>query len=156
MDTLHYIDCGLDNVYLHGVSTCVDDAGQEVLTIPAIGILHKAIAESVLKQEGLLSSREVRFLRTEMGLTQTELAELLGKDEQTIARWEKGVIALPKAEEMILRVLAYEILSIGGQPFATEMSKAVRPSAAVRTHNIDFRPNLPGKIKYEPRLDVAA
>ena len=66
-------------------------------------------------QAPLLSSfngKEVRFLRTEMLLSQSSLARLLQLDEQTVARWEKGRTNIPGPADGTLRLLYLE--HIGG------------------------------------------
>ena len=68
MTIWHYTECGLDHVVIE-TSVTRDDAGDDVIAIPAIGLLHRAIAEGVINTMGVLTGREFRFLRTEMGLT---------------------------------------------------------------------------------------
>ena len=88
MAQFHYTQCGLDHVIIE-TEFVTDDAGEDVITIPAIGMLHRVIAEGVINAKGLLTGREFRFLGTEMGLTQDELAQVFHRDSQSIARWEK-------------------------------------------------------------------
>ena len=154
--TLHYTQCGLDNVYLRGLDLHIDDAGEEVLTIPGIGHLHKAIALSVLSQKGNLSPLEFKFLRTEMGMTQAELAETLGKETQTVARWEKGKVAIPRAEEMLIRLLSYETLDLSPTAVTVrETSQIVCHNAVERVHDILAKIS-DQEITYEPMYAKAA
>jgi transcriptional regulator with XRE-family HTH domain len=44
-------------------------------------------------------------LRKEYGLTQRELAQLLGVARNTVARWEIGLVEPPKIAEVALRGL---------------------------------------------------
>ena len=61
----HYTECGLVDVFILANHLKTDDHGEAVVTIPAIGILHKIIAEGVINADGILTGKEIRFLRTE-------------------------------------------------------------------------------------------
>ncbi|MBX8785526.1 transcriptional regulator, partial [Ochrobactrum sp. GRS2] len=84
MSKYHYIECGLDNVYINGLQFQRDDAGDEIITIPAINELHSLIATGIVTHEHGISGQELRYLRSEMGLTQSELAQFVHQDKQTI------------------------------------------------------------------------
>lgn len=107
----HYTECGLPNVWIQCISA-TDDAGQKVITIPGIGRLHKEIARGIVTSDDALSGSELRFLRTEIGLTQTELGELVGRKRLTIARWENGDSAPDGAAESLIRILVSSKLKL--------------------------------------------
>lgn len=113
MNAYHYTECGLDNVVVEGVDFVVDDAGEQVVTIPHVNGLHKAIATGIVVKKGSMTGRELRFLRSEMGLTQAELAQYVHREPLAISRWERGEVAEidPNAEAMI-RLLARESLEL--------------------------------------------
>jgi len=111
MTIWHYTECGLDHVVIE-TSVTRDDAGDEVIAIPAIGLLHRVIAEGVINTVGVLTGREFRFLRTEMGLTQGELAQFFHCDSQSIARWEKGQTPIDPVHDMVMRTLVAERLGL--------------------------------------------
>ena len=56
----------------------------------------------------LLTGKEVRFLRKEINLTQSELGRLFGVDAQTVARREKGENNVSGPAERLLRALYLE------------------------------------------------
>ncbi len=103
-----YDECGLDNVILRGLPVVTDDAGEEVVTIPNVNLLHRVLMAAVASKATGLQPKELRFLRTELGLTQAELAALVGKDTQTIGRWERGETSMEKSAEMVIRARALE------------------------------------------------
>jgi len=103
-----YDECGLDNVILEDFPIQVDDAGDEVVTFPNINMLHKVLVCAVASKDGGLKPKEIRFLRSEMGLSQAELAKLVGRDGQTIGRWERGETEMDQASEMVIRIKALE------------------------------------------------
>jgi len=92
-----YDECGLDNVILADLPVCVDDAGEDVVTIRNINQLHRVPMIEVARKDGGLTPKEIRFLRSEIGLSQAELAELVGRDGQTVGRWERGETPVDRA-----------------------------------------------------------
>lgn len=69
MSTYRYADSGLDNVIVEGVNFVADDSGEECVMIPNINGLHRTIAHGIVVRRGSMSGRELRFIRTEMGMT---------------------------------------------------------------------------------------
>jgi len=112
MNAYHYKECGLDNVIIEGMDSVVDHAGDETITIPAIGLLHNVIAEGIVMMPSKITGRELRFLRTEMGLTQEKLADVLKVTLLTISRWEREENPIKDTAEMLIRLMAVERLNI--------------------------------------------
>jgi len=112
MNRYHYKECGLDNIIIEGIDILEDADGEEVIHIPRINQLHRIIAEAILRRPSRLSGKELRFLRTRMGKTQAQLAELLHRDVQTIARWEKGEVDMDGNAETLFRLIAAEEMAI--------------------------------------------
>ena len=75
-----YDECGLDNVILADFPVTIDDVGEEVVMIENVNLLHRVLVGAVAVKEGGLTPKEVRFLRSEMGLSQAELAKLVGRE----------------------------------------------------------------------------
>lgn len=109
-----YDACGLDNVILLDLPVCVDDTGDEVVTIQRINALHRVLMIEVARKDGGLTPKEIRFLRTELGLSQAQLAELVGRDGQTVGRWERGETPVDRASEIVIRRKALEHASADG------------------------------------------
>lgn len=147
MKRYHYVECGLDNVIIEGVEITQDANGEEVVCIPAIGKLHKVIAEGILRHEGAMSGKELRFLRTEMGMTQAELGQLLHRDAQTIARWEKGETPIDGAADTLIRQLAAEKLGIDLHMKVEDLARLTVPTAAPREIIISKHDNDDYKLK---------
>ena len=106
-----YTECGLPDVWIECL--CLeDDAGEEIVRIPNIGILHKLISTEIVTSEGTLTGPELRYLRTEMGLTQSQLAELVHRERLTVSRWERGENTLDGATEAYIRILASSKLGL--------------------------------------------
>jgi transcriptional regulator with XRE-family HTH domain len=112
MEIYHYTECGLENVIIEGMDVVKDHDGEETVTIQAIGLLHQVIAEGIVMLPAKMSGRELRFLRTEMGLTQAQLAEVLRVTLLTISRWEREETPIHDAAEMLIRLMAVKRLEL--------------------------------------------
>jgi DNA-binding transcriptional regulator YiaG len=131
MDAYHYTESGLDNVIVYGMMPCVDDDGDRVITIPNIAGLHRAIAQAIVDHDAAISGKELRFLRTEMGMTQAELAKVVHHDPQSVARWEKSEHPMPPTAEALIRLLAKERLHLeAGRDSIEQLSERCIAAAA--------------------------
>ena len=107
----HYTECGLPNVWIEGCHV-EDDAGEETIRIPKVRSLHRLISKGIVTSAGTLTGPELRYLRTEMGLTQTQLGELVHRERLTVSRWERGESTLDGATEAYIRILASHKLEL--------------------------------------------
>ena len=138
MDAYHYTECGLDNVMVYGMMPCTDDDGDEVITIANVGGLHRAIARAIVEHAAGISGKELRFLRTEMGMTQAELAKVVHHDAQSVARWEKSECPITPTAEALIRLLAIERLKLDVHHETIEkLSERCVAGAAPQPINID-------------------
>jgi len=109
MSTLyHYSECGLPNVYLKNGFTLEEIDGEEYLSIEDVDGLHHAIALQLAEKKQSLTGREFRFFRQLFNHSRRVLGELLGVDQQTVGRWEKGESAIPKTVDAAIRQLYLE------------------------------------------------
>ena len=122
MKTYNYTECGLDNVLVHGVAFLKDDAGEEAVCIPNVNGLHRAIAYGIVTRRSAMTGRELRFLRTEMGMTQAELAELIHREPLAISRWERGEVPIDTNAETLIRLHAAETLDLSIDATVKEVS----------------------------------
>ncbi len=137
MTNYRYTECGLDNVTIHGMEIITDDAGEEVYRIKNIIGLHKVIAQCIITHNHGITPDELRFLRTEMGLTQSELAVKVNKDHQTIGRWERGDVPIDQNAEALIRMIAAEKLEVAQDMTAEETAARCISSAALEIIEID-------------------
>ena len=86
----HYTESGLDYVYLVDGFEVIETAYGPAVQVIQAGKLDRAIAATIVGLQKRLTGQEVRFLRGLMDITQQDLGRLLGKDAQTVARWEKA------------------------------------------------------------------
>ena len=103
-----YTASGLDNVFLaNGFKFRTTPYGKTV-AIDNVDGLHAAIGKYLVREKKILSGKEIRFLRHEMGLSQNRLATLLGVEEQSVARWEKGQVGVSGPADKMIRLLYTE------------------------------------------------
>lgn len=110
---LHYTDCGLDDVYLLSGYEVHHIDGEEGLSIKNLDQLHRAIGRYLSSQKKALSGKELRFLRKQMDLSQSDLGKMLGLSSQQVARWEKGESEISGPADRLIRALF--IQHAGGQ-----------------------------------------
>jgi putative zinc finger/helix-turn-helix YgiT family protein len=103
-----YRECGLENVFLYHLSFIKDEKGEDIVYIPKINQLHKMIAKAILFKTGKITPAEIRFLRTEMGLKQSEFSEILGKEAQAVGRWERGEVTIDDSIDLLIRFITKE------------------------------------------------
>lgn len=136
MDRYHYTAGGLPNVWIMNMKVEIDDEGERVFHIPNLRSLHRVIAESIVFRAAGMSGSELRFLRSEMGLTQAELGDILHKEGLTVGRWERGEHPIDANAETVIRLLAVERLKLACKPVADVAAGSVH-SAREYPINID-------------------
>lgn len=99
----HYTACGLDNVWLaNGFKVKTTHHGNAVAVNDVDG-LHQLIAQTLIDKPGRLTGNEFRFLRTQIGLSQEALGELLDFSENAVSLWERKDM-VPAACDQWLRM----------------------------------------------------
>ncbi len=108
LDKYHYVESGLDNVYLtHLPVIKCSVCGNEDPAFPSQASLHRTIADAIANKKGPLEGKEFRFLRKQLALSARELAETFGVVPETVSRWENGAIAVSDLAERLIRSLVF-------------------------------------------------
>lgn len=104
----HYTESGLQNIWLVNGYTKRQTSSGEAVAIHDADELHEAIGRT-LAMRPHLTGAGLRFLRTELGLSQKRMGEMVGASEETVSLWErKG--RMPKASDRIIRAVYLEKL----------------------------------------------
>jgi DNA-binding transcriptional regulator YiaG len=111
-DLHHYVESGLDYVWLAGGFIREETPYGPAVMVENASALDRALADVVLRHRRHLTGQEVRFLRGLVDLTQDDLGKLLGKDAQSVARWERSKTKIPPTEDRALRQIFLEYLGI--------------------------------------------
>lgn len=100
-----YKQSGLDNVWLENGYTIQQTPYGEAVHIEDANGLDAAIARTLIFSEETLNGRAFRFLRQQLGMSQSDIGSLMGVDSQTVARWEKGVTQIPLTSDIAMRAI---------------------------------------------------
>lgn len=107
----HYKACGLSNVYLkNGYTEKMTPYGSGV-SIHNVDGLHRVIGIDIARNHAVMTGEQFRFLRKELEFSQVTLGQLVGRDAQSVANWEKkagGKAAVPSFAANYLRLIYLE------------------------------------------------
>lgn len=82
------------------------------------------VQDCLRRHIGLLTAEEIREARTALGLTQSQLAELVGCAAESLSRWENGAILQSRSYDRLLRIFFH-------LPIARDLLRAVGPDSSV-------------------------
>jgi putative zinc finger/helix-turn-helix YgiT family protein len=87
--THRFKESGLDNVILDGVKhyRC-GECGESIYDYGDLNQLNRVIAETLLRKDGTLSGKEIRYLRSYVGYSSEMFAKILGYDKTSWSRIE--------------------------------------------------------------------
>lgn len=135
MNKYHYDTCGLDNVYLVNGYEVREYDGKPAVGIHNLDGLHKVIGCSLVEMSTVLSGKEFRFLRHEMDLSQKAVGHLFGKEDQTVAKWEKDELPVPQMADVLIRAMFVEW--VGGESEVNALLKLLS-DVDREIHHIEF------------------
>lgn len=82
-----------------------DACGEGVLSPADMAVTRKARHDAIARAEGLLTSDEIRQVRTRLRLTQGQAAKLVGGGVNAFSRYERGETMQSRATDKLLRLL---------------------------------------------------
>ena len=95
---------GLSNVYLRNGFTVSDSDGDETISYENLTGLYFEISRAIASTPFTMRAEEFRFMRKQLQMSQADIAVLFDKSDQAIAKWEKGLLPVPKAESTLLKI----------------------------------------------------
>ena len=108
--TYHYIECGLDNVYLKNVDVRIcASCNEQSARIPRILELHATIGRAIAMQPCPLRGQDIRFLRKQLGYSARQWAKFMRTDASTLSRWENGQQDIGSQSDALIRLLYFRI-----------------------------------------------
>lgn len=96
---------GKRSVLLRATLPTCSSCGEVFLSPLEAEALQTRAADTIRNQEGLLLPEEIRDIRMNLGLKQTQLERLIGAGPKTVVRWERGTVFQNGATDNLLRVL---------------------------------------------------
>lgn len=134
----HYLESGLENVYLENGYTIHKTPYGEGASIQDTEGLHKAIGRWIVSEPNGITGAELRFLRLEMELAQRTLAGLLNSKEQNVRNWEKSRNKpIPGSADFLLRALYTEF--VDGRSDVRRMVNRLAELDCVAEAKVSFR-----------------
>ncbi|HWB84243.1 MAG TPA: hypothetical protein VG675_08895 [Bryobacteraceae bacterium] len=103
----HYTECGLSSVKLGGVVVFECECGARVPVILEIQALHFRIAITLLHKQSVLAGEEIRFLRKMGGMSQVELARIMGVEKTRPSKWEAENGSIGSESERFFRSVCF-------------------------------------------------
>lgn len=102
--THKFKESGLDNVTLIGVKSYrYNECGEVVYDFGDLNQLNRLIADTLLRKQGHLTGREIRFLRSYVGYSSEMFAKILGYDKTSWSRIENDRSKVSNQVNMAVR-----------------------------------------------------
>ncbi len=116
----HYVNSGLENVYLVGVKYSVcEKCGLQSADIPALAHLLTAIARTLVAKSAPLTGEQVRFLRKRLHKSSKDFARIMSMTPGRLSTLESGTaLAAPrdKLVRMIYKLLSGDLTALSLKP----------------------------------------
>jgi putative transcriptional regulator len=149
-----YRESGLPNVYLINGHREVKTPYGRGVSIQDVEALHMAIAHELFEGKPFLAGPEVRFIRKLLELTQTQLAALLGVEEQSVRRWEK-LARVPKQADHGMRLVFRDLTHKDATPLS-ELVLQIDAAEVREPHTVRYRFRPNAKERWQPEERGAA
>jgi putative transcriptional regulator len=150
----HYRECGLPNVYLLNGYREIETPYGRGVSIEDVEGLHMAIAHALVEEKPSLTGPEARFIRKLLELTQTQLAALLGVEDQSVRRWEK-LARVPKQADHGLRLVFRDLTHNTRKPLS-ELVRQIDAAEAREPRAVRYRYRPRAKERWQPQGPHAA
>jgi DNA-binding transcriptional regulator YiaG len=102
----HYVNSGLEDVYLVGVPYRVcKDCNKQSADIPALKCLLAEIASRIVEKPSLLNGSEIRFLRKQIPMRAIDFAAMMSITPQRLSALESTDGPVPAGRDKIIRLI---------------------------------------------------
>ncbi|MBW1956073.1 MAG: type II toxin-antitoxin system MqsA family antitoxin [Deltaproteobacteria bacterium] len=91
----------IPNYITHACNEC----GEAIVDPVTLKESGKQLKEFKREVDGLLTGAQIKAIRRKLGMTQEELAEIIGGGLKSVARYESGKICQSKGMDNLLRIL---------------------------------------------------
>ena len=94
-------DDGTHEIVIEGMPQCRCEACDVAVTDDASDVV---VQDCLRRHIGLLTAGEIRAGRVNLGLTQSDLGQLLGCAAESLSRWENGAVLQSRTYDRLLRL----------------------------------------------------
>jgi len=81
------------------------ECGEAIVDNESLKASGKILKDFQREVDGLLTGQQIKNVRTKLGLTQTQLAHIIGGGLKSVARYEAGQVSQSKGMDNLLRIL---------------------------------------------------
>jgi putative zinc finger/helix-turn-helix YgiT family protein len=89
---------------LEGRGQCCKACGEILMNLTELGRQERIAAERLVAR-GIRSGVEFKFVRKVVGFRANEVADMFGVRKETVSRWERGEVAIPRTAAYALGAL---------------------------------------------------
>lgn len=132
----HYTESGLDSVHLKNGYRKEDGLHGKGVAIQDIDGLYEVIARGIVSKDSHITPIEFRFLRHELDLSQSALGNVMEITDQTVAKWEKGEVAIPVLADNAIRDLY--LATLGESQVASLLTKLAKLDCSLHEIKLDI------------------
>lgn len=83
-----------------------EDCGESLIDFENSNKLDSALKAEYEKRHALLSPKEIRSIRTRLGMSQSDFEKVLGVKSPTCSRWENGKVQQSAVADGLIRAVA--------------------------------------------------
>ena len=87
------------------VTYVCDACGESVVDAGSLKTSGRMLKDFQRKVDGLLTGQQIKEIRARLGLTQEQLADLIGGGLKSVARYESGQVCQSRGMDNLLRIL---------------------------------------------------
>lgn len=102
----HYMESGLDNVYLKNIIIYECSCGVSCPSIYKMPYLNDLIVNKLFEKRSLLKGNEIKFIRKSLTMSSRKYSKILGVGFTTYSKWENDRQAHSELNDRLIRTTA--------------------------------------------------
>lgn len=119
------------------------ECGEAIVDNESLKASGKILKDFQREVDGLLTGQQIKNVRTKLGLTQTQLAHIIGGGLKSVARYEAGQVCQSKGMDNLLRILA-------AYPYTLSVIRK-NDASLISKEKVTYIKELKDKIGYQVR-----
>lgn len=88
------------------ITWACSECGEAIVDNKSLKASGKLLKDFQREVDGLLTGTQIKEVRTKLGLTQSQLAYIIGGGLKSVARYESGMVCQSKGMDNLLRILS--------------------------------------------------
>jgi putative zinc finger/helix-turn-helix YgiT family protein len=152
------VPLGQRRVEIDDEYTKCETCAETFYTVAQADQRHDRAVEKARQDDNLLTPRQIKNVRDDLGLTQKQFEEVLGVGEKTCVRWEAGRVCQNAATDRLIRLLVANrsnlrvLAAINGVALP---DAAAPPKTSRATHPVEWDVDLlPNEVHFKKVLQL--